>query len=478
MLAVHVRLLHGTIRAGSPHDTVMAGTSPEGEWPPSPARLFSALVAADGTRDRCEVTTGEELGTLEAAPPPTIHADRVEDVLVAELEPRFVVKDEQAKKSAQEYPARTSAEVRPGLRASPRHPTVRYVWDVDLPEPHVDALARRAARIGYLGCADSPVQVTVTTETPNQNQPAQWHPGAHTGVELPVPYPGFTDALDQAFDAWSAGEAMRRSWIPNRWERYSTATDATRSGHPTVIWMGFDHRIDGRHSLAATETLRAAILDQADRLLGSDSGRKGSRAPWILHGHDIPGDVPRPYQLVRYLPLADVGSRYSTGALHGCAVWLPPGADPEIVELVRAAAASIRVLNGHGVRVGVALRGDESRPWSTCPERWSGRSRRWFSATPAVAERGRKGGLTAADVRAWFRHADHPEPVAVRLSPVPTHPGVVRLRPREVHRHANDRHPFVWLDVAFAKPVAGPMCVGRARSFGMGLLAPERGSIS
>jgi CRISPR-associated protein Csb2 len=46
MLAITVTLLHGTIRAGSPDDTILAGGEPTGEWPPSPARLFSALVAA------------------------------------------------------------------------------------------------------------------------------------------------------------------------------------------------------------------------------------------------------------------------------------------------------------------------------------------------------------------------------------------------------------------------------------------------
>ena len=61
MLTVTVRLLHGTIRAGTPDDTVLAGGDPVGEWPPSPARLYSALVAADRTGPRCTGTTGEEL---------------------------------------------------------------------------------------------------------------------------------------------------------------------------------------------------------------------------------------------------------------------------------------------------------------------------------------------------------------------------------------------------------------------------------
>ena len=71
MLAVSVELLHGTFR-GDPDGTANTGHLTRGEWPPSPARLFAALVAADGTRDRCRVTDGAELAWFERLPPPVI----------------------------------------------------------------------------------------------------------------------------------------------------------------------------------------------------------------------------------------------------------------------------------------------------------------------------------------------------------------------------------------------------------------------
>ncbi len=470
MLTITARLLHGIIRAGSPDDTVMAGGQPKGEWPPSPARLFSALVAGDGTRDRCRLTDGSELVAVEQLGAPRIYADDPGLVEWTDLRPRFVVRDERANGMSQNYPARTNIEVRPGQKASPRTPTVAYVWDADLDGDAVAAIQVRARRIGYLGCADSPVQIAVSTEGPPDGL-VEWTPGgphaAGPAVDLPVPYPGFTDQLDAAYDA-----AARRAWVPNRWERYTPAGVAREDGAPpSVIWLEFRRAVAGRRSLVVATTLREALLDLVDRRLPGRPEAAGRRAPWVLHGHSIPPGAGH-YQLARYLPLSDVGHRHADGAIHGAAVWLPPGFDAATVEVVRAAAFDLRSLVAPGLDVAVSPRAGGLGRWSTHPRRWTGPCQRWFSATPAVVERGRRGGPSVDDVRGWFEHAGHPVPAAVRVSPVPTARGVPRLHPREVHRAGKDRHPFVWLDVVFENPVEGPICVGRGRSFGMGLLAP------
>ena len=88
MLALSVEVLHGTFR-GDPDGTAVTGRLTRGEWPPSPARLFAALVAADGTRQASRVTNGHELTWLEGLPPPAIHAQPEPWHQV--LQPRFVV---------------------------------------------------------------------------------------------------------------------------------------------------------------------------------------------------------------------------------------------------------------------------------------------------------------------------------------------------------------------------------------------------
>src|ERR1700741_1462538 len=88
MLVITVEFLLDTYRA-DPSGLAHTGQLSEGEWPPAPLRLFAALVAADGTRDRMRHTTGAELTFLEHAEPPVVYASP--DVHHCRLNNRFVV---------------------------------------------------------------------------------------------------------------------------------------------------------------------------------------------------------------------------------------------------------------------------------------------------------------------------------------------------------------------------------------------------
>lgn len=470
MLTIGIRFVHETIRAASPDDTVMTGDRPVGEWPPSPARLFSALVAADGTGVRCRVTTGEELRILEGLPAPTILASELESVATTELPSRFVVRDERHNGITQEYVARSNTLVHPGVRMSPKVPQVFYIWDSDLDSTTVDALRRRAARIGYLGASDSPVVCSVSTEPPDSDLPV-WQVSGEGTTTLPVPYEGFTEQLDLAFGEWSAGRPSRRAWIRTERARYGRRPADGELARPTVLWFRFDRALHGRKALQLSELVRRTVLARYQRFVLEDDE---PAVPWVLHGHDIPADVRQPYQLARYLPLTNVGYRRSDGRIHGCAVWLPGSTRPEIVEGVRQALWGWKRLTNNSIDVGVDPYLGELRPWSAVPTRWTGPSPFWRSATPIVADSGvKKGGPTLQQIQQWFVNAGHVAPLRARVSAVPALSGATRLRPSEVHhRRGVSAYPYFWVDVAFDEPQDGPLCVGRGRHLGIGLLAP------
>ena len=118
MLVATVEFLLGTYRA-DPDGAAHTGRLERGEWPPAPSRLFDALVAADGTRDRCRHTDGSELEFLENAGAPLI--DAALDVHHEPLLPRFVAswshKFDQDPKTRevvvhQEYLGRRGSEIR------------------------------------------------------------------------------------------------------------------------------------------------------------------------------------------------------------------------------------------------------------------------------------------------------------------------------------------------------------------------------
>ena len=214
MLTISVELLQGTFRA-DPDGTANTGVLTRGEWPPAPSRLLAALVAADGTRDRCRVTDGSELEWFEQLPAPEIHAHAQPWPQI--LRPRYVVehKGSPEKSTHQEYLGRKGTPVRPGVRVTPRYPEVAYSWDTDAPSDLIEALRRRAARVGYLGTADSPVRMRVATSMPALSVGEVFVPDADGDVEISVPEAGDIRILDAMYDQWvERGAGVARAQFP------------------------------------------------------------------------------------------------------------------------------------------------------------------------------------------------------------------------------------------------------------------------
>jgi CRISPR-associated protein Csb2 len=477
MLTVEVELLHDTLRAGSASDLALTGEMDPGEWPPSPMRLLAALVAGDGTGSRCRVTSGDELRAIEAAPPPRIHADPVDRVFITQAIDRYVVVNDRAENAMQEYVARTGTLVRPSPRHAPYTPHVAYVWDeLELDPAELAALQRRADRAGYLGCSDSPVRVRVTSRPPGPLVPSTiWDPHPSGEIVLPVPFDGLLKVLDRAFEEFQAGVAVRRSWYRTAYARYRAPGVRAASVEPEPAWLvvRFARAIPGRRVLAVTETLRAAVLDRYTRHV---AGRP-ERVPAVVSGHGLDGTG---QHHVRFLALPDVGHPHARGRIHGAGVWVPPDTDREVIEGLRTTLWHLRQLVKPGwFETAVQLHGGEERPWAARPERWVGirgsGARRWVTVFPAVHERftGRRG-PGREEIERWCRNAGITVPVvAARSSRVPLLPGAPSLHPSEVQRGpGGTTHPYSHLELTFAEAVRGPLAVGRARHFGLGLLAP------
>ena len=464
MLAVSVEFLLGTFR-GDPDGTANTGRLSRGEWPPTPARLFAAFVAADGTRQECRVTDGSELLWLERQPPPIVHAHPHPHH--QPLRQRYVVKGERApaKNAHQEYVGRSGTVNRPGVRVAFRDPRVVYRWNVTAPPDVLPSLRRRAARIGYLGAADSPVRVRVTSgeALPALAPEAAFVPDDEGDVVLGVPQRGDVQILDRMYDQWRArGASVTRLQFPALRHEVAYRSPGLASmpdAGEVVAWLRLGTPVSGRRVTALTALLKEAVLSHHQRIHGDP--------PAILHGH---GFSERGYEIARYLALPDIGYRHSRGRIHGLALWLPAGCDGATRQKARDAAHAIRRLAGNGIDVTVAPRGDGAKPVATNPTRWLRSSRRWVTAFPAVHERHRP--LDLAEVARWCGHAGLPDPVAFRAARQPLVPGAIDLAPVEVNRRGRPGLPYSHVELLFAEPVAGPVVIGAARQRGLGLCVP------
>lgn len=478
MLAIHAELLWGTYRA-DPDGSGVTGNQTRAEWPPAPTRLLAALVAADGTGGRCRVTDGSELGAIESAPPPVIIASPEREVAHTPLLSRFVVRADSGFATSsgrlsthQEYLGRTGTEVRPGASAAPRSPHVVFLWDIDVDDSTFEAIRRRCARVGYLGCADSPVRLWASRPRSEPDGP-RWEPDPNGTAAIRVPRPGVLAAMDAHFETWlehgpSASRLQSVLQDQRVWYRSPDDPDPeSEAGRPKVLWFRFDRPVPGRRVVRVTDTLRRAVLARYQQILGVEP-------PDVLLGHNYEG---RGFEHARWLALADVGSRHSRGRIHGAALWLPPDTPSEVVAACRQATRGVwRLYDGSSFEVEIAPHDGSPRPLAARPMRWVRPSVRWATAFPAMSETWARR-VDRAVVERWCQNAGISTPVVdVRVATVPLLPGVVSLAKVETIRPGRDDsswRPYFHVEITFAEPVSGPVVIGRGRHFGLGLCAPR-----
>lgn len=174
------------------------------EWPPSPARLFSALTSVSDDRSR------SVLRSLETQVPPTIFAsetpDTRRDLSVATAgrkAPLLTGSGDAVRKNTPYIELNGVHAGAPGTLVTrqgpsvPASPEVTYLLARDLDEDQREALAAAAGRVPYLGRSTDAavVQVLNIAERPDG---VRWSPVVGFGPSR-CWAPGYLDALDRRF---------------------------------------------------------------------------------------------------------------------------------------------------------------------------------------------------------------------------------------------------------------------------------------
>ena len=473
MLTITVEFLAGVYHA-DPDGGANLGRAARGEWPPSPARLLAAFIAADGTRCETTATNGDEVELLASAPPPLIVADpNPEHSPIVE---RFVVGQDTAGKTTQEYPARSAALKRSGVQVAPRLSTVSFVYSIDMPADLLGSLRYRAARIGYLGCSDSPTRVTVSDRSPPPDDAAavfspdpdgSWDVNTHTRQDV-ARWIALHDEAQRYHTQRSYHRGLKHV---TRYRASTDPPDAAPVERPMTCWLRFSRPLPARRVVWISRALKAAVLAGYSRL-------HRPPVPDILHGHR----QGKGYELVRFLPLPNVGHPHSDGRVHGAVVWIPPSAGEQDARRILRAAMSVRELRSRrgaaSIEVWESGRPGRRWPWAANPARWeTHRPERdpseqwWATAFPVVLEK--HGPVTLSTLNAMAAHAGLPDIAGYWQSRLPFISGGVSLDPSETTRPGKETfRPYFHFLLRFAEPVTGPVALGAGRARGLGLLAP------
>lgn len=529
MFAIEVELLTGRYAATAHNDRDRA------EWPPHPARFFSALVAALYDRDPVDGSERDTLLWLEQQEAPSLWVDlesqvarrQVQDVYVPvndvtlgldtairDAEKALQQSDSAAKRRTAEsklaavrnapnivearpsdkalkaaialLPERRTRQVRTFPVIIPESPTFAFLWQNVDATKHRSALDRLCARVTRLGHSSSLVRCRIV----DRDIAPTLIPGDDGTLTLRVIGPGQLKRLD---DAFAIHQGVENRVLPARPQRYRIASTVAVSTPPvesvfSTEWIIFE-RVGGSRPLSSRTTdiaraLRAALLEQ--------HGEKGM--PATLSGHKESGPTNQPH--IAFVPLPFVGHEHADGAVMGCALVLPrqlPKTDRETLLRLVAKWEKERSAHGNLTLAGGSLppfiirRVDVSAKMALDPARWCRASARFVTATPIALDKNpgnlrsnqdgtaRKAALEAQHtISDACEHIVGVRPVSVEVSLVPLLPGAQHVRQflPWPGRHGRTPRVRIHADIRFAERVSGPLLLGAGRYFGLGLCLP------
>lgn len=373
MLAIEVELLTGRYAATAHNDRGRA------EWPPHPARFFSALVAA--LHDHEEVDQGERAAllwleqqgapSLEVDPESRVWRRQVQDVFVPvndiTLGGDVVIREAEAKVLDTKTPAtRRKAEAALekvkreaiAIDAQPSDKTLETATAL-MPAPFVGYGGKDNGRMKRQQGRTRQVRTfpVVRPETPtfaflwptaepsphraaleqlctrvtrlghssslvrcsvvDRDRTPTLVPSDEGDVVLRVVGPGQLERLEQAF---GYHEGWRSRVLPARPQRYRSASKVTAPSPKaesvfSTDWVLFE-RVGGSRPVASRATDLARALRSA---LIEVHGNQD--LPATLSGHAESGPTEQAH--VAFVPLPFVGNEHADGALMGCALVLP-----------------------------------------------------------------------------------------------------------------------------------------------------------
>lgn len=512
MLSVVLRFPLGVYHAQAQDDFARP------EWPPHPVRLVAALLAAAHTRGASVEAARAVLARLSAADPPVILAPRARDEvpasesdaptdepLVASLRgaSRWAPRNHELSELKKDgvHPrdlGRKRAEVHKVGVAIGDQP-VAFAWpDLELAPDELAVLEELAEDVAFLGTARSPVLATVLASADEAGIDGDaWRPVSEvSGHAIAVRVPDGTtlDQLDRWHDRRSRpttkGGAPSKAplvvaprlgamaaYRHDRDPEPAVPFDPQTWGELLVLQLVGDVIPMAQTTFAVARAARKALLDTY-----ATAGTEGE-APPVLRGRD---DEPHAaFVPLSFIADAAAGGQHADGTMKGLGVLLPHAARVADVEaqreqvvagLVRLLGVEVRV---PGVGNVVFAAPDPRRRIATLHDgRYRQVSERWTTVVPLVHSRYRtskRPEALLAQVTAECRDVGLPAPREVELRRGPR----LRGAPGRLHTAALPpswvgplKGPHAHLDLWFGRPVVGPVLLGRARHFGVGLCLP------
>jgi len=463
--------------------TFLTGRYHGEEWPPSPARLYQALLAAVMTCGYQEFApvTEPPLRWLEEQAAPSIRCCRAEQlsayrIAVPNNDMDVVAWEWQQGRHKDVAALKTMKHIRP-WQLPETGPHVQYVWKIDasVSLPPTDALRNAVHLLHTLGWGVDMAYADVVPEQPG----GDLYEPAVSGTQRMTPMPGTLDDLKaayQRFQVRSTGRGVDSFTRPSMLisQPYRRAGEEYR---PVACFRLMKEDDPTKARAVAWEDCQkvaAWLRHRAAEELRNECDE--ATITGYIQGHGESEDRDRSRR-VSYVPLPTIYGRHADGMIRRAMIVEPADMPGEISELiVRKLTGS--VLTGKDGNPECCLAPREQGDF-TFRQYLPGKACVWRSVTPVVLHgyNARSRGVVSvaktellllrAFEMAGFRE-EQIEGLAFQTGPF--WQGTKHSAAMRVPAHL-DGYPRVHVEVRFAKPVRGPVLSGIGRHYGIGLFA-------
>lgn len=480
------------------------GDGGEPEWPPSPLRLFQAIVAANAARLERDEALRASLQWLERQPPPLILAPRCVPVapyclsvpnnamdIVGRAWSRGVY---DGGGDANPATHRTMKDICP-VRMSGGD-TLHYVWPIDqaegdAPLEHVIAAARRLFALGWgidMAVGDAK---RISWKLLQELVGEQWWPCASSiATQLRSTASGTLTALRNRHAAFldrvgKPGFAPVPPLTAMHVTGYRCSSDPV--GRPCIVF-----RLE-RDDQSLCQCPQRRIIEVAGmvRHVAKEAMLKappqGVPADWVeryVAGHRDKNNAG--HRQLSYVPLLSIGHQHADQAVRRVMIIAPPG-DEELLEHLARRLQGVRLVPERGDEFG-----DQEPPIlqrvhsDKVARRYTAPANRWASVTPVIlpGHNDRKAGKTIKLIERALSQSGIEQPCDFEWSPFSRfrkslsahkydHRGPEKGRIGYIKPPYLQNLSAVHLTITFKDElqVPGPLIIGAGRHCGFGLMA-------
>jgi len=454
------------------------------EWPPSPFRLFQALVAAVGGRGELDGDAGKSLEWLESLGAPVIVAPRTHP---AASVTRFVPNNDGDKKPDRQDRL-TAKRLQPTIVQGASQ--IHYVWSVDCNCPELKGLLKA---VHWLTCFGWGVDLAYADgriaeeEQIQKMEGIRWVPGdgADYGDSLlRVPSHGsLTDlraAHDSALGRLEDGRILRIVRRPQVFERVSYSSGQRPCGRPFEVFAlrtASDdvYRYPHAKLIHIAGMLRSASIKSMERYPPAHLGQ--GAATWVerfVAGHR-PDDAEE-HEQFSYIPLPSIGHEHADAVIRRAMISAPFGHEFHLRHLAEQLDGD-ELIAENGVAGPVVQR----IGWDSVIQRYLGPAAQWASVTPVLlpGHDDHNPKKTIKLIERALRQSGIEQECQFTWSAWPNFENCLSAhkydrekRPTGYHRPAHlTSLTAVHVRVTFKQPFVGPLCIGAGRHCGLGVLA-------